>query len=132
MSVTTQIVCDKCKVSCWVGQRNVLYGHQYIPDFLAEHKGHILRFVDEHMMCDDEFADYKKYDKEDCDEMQYPTLERLKTAKATLKAIGVLASDYSDIFGSDMCCITPDDITKIIDDGALAAAVSGSTPPSNR
>jgi hypothetical protein len=32
-----------------------------------------------------------------------------------LREIGVLGSDYADMFGADSCCITPDDIQAILD-----------------
>jgi hypothetical protein len=45
MSTTYSIVCDECKVRCWVGQNGYIYKYKYIDDFLKEHIGHQLRYL---------------------------------------------------------------------------------------
>ena len=50
MSVTTNIVCDDCKVGLWIGQKNTIYtGDEKVMEklntFLQKHTEHKLRFL---------------------------------------------------------------------------------------
>lgn len=61
MSTTYSIVCDECKKSCWVGQGDRIYAYRYIADFLHEHTGHSLRFLNDHV--GDELSEnYESYE----------------------------------------------------------------------
>jgi len=61
MSTTFSFVCDKCQVRCWAGQGERLYFQSYIPEFLHNHIGHNLRFLNDHV--EDESDSYP-----DCEE----------------------------------------------------------------
>lgn len=61
MSTTYSIVCDKCKKSTCVGQGDRIYAYKYIADFLHDHTGHPLRFLNDHI--DDERSEnYESYE----------------------------------------------------------------------
>ena len=62
MSVTYSFVCDDCKIRCWAGQSQYIYGYNYISKFLHNHIDHNLRFINDHVF--DERSDYY----EDADE----------------------------------------------------------------
>ncbi len=61
MSRTFSFVCDDCKKSCWSGQADYIYGYSYIADFLHEHLGHKLRFIDDELIDDDYEDDERAY-----------------------------------------------------------------------
>lgn len=52
MSATYSLVCDECKVMYWAGQGESLYSQEKTAEFLYEHQGHPLRFVND--LVDDE------------------------------------------------------------------------------
>ena len=61
MSITYSFVCDDCKVKCWAGQSTYIYGYDYIANFLYDHIGHKIRFLNDHH--DDELSeDYIEVD----------------------------------------------------------------------
>ncbi len=55
MSATFSFVCDDCKKSCWAGQNTYIYKYDYVADFLHDHLGHRLRFIND--LVDDEKAE---------------------------------------------------------------------------
>ena len=57
MSKTFDFVCDECKEKVWAHQSNhtQLYSYPEIMDFLIEHEGHKIRFVDN---CNDVQSEY--------------------------------------------------------------------------
>jgi hypothetical protein len=69
MSTTLHLVCDNCRETLWVGQRNYLYWgenrfQEKLESFLLKHRcftfdNHKLRMTDDH---DESTLDYKDYE----------------------------------------------------------------------
>jgi hypothetical protein len=55
MSTTYSLVCDECKVTYWCGQSDYLYDDKETCNFLHQHCGHKIRFVND--LVDDNSTD---------------------------------------------------------------------------
>lgn len=62
MSTTYSFVCDDCKEKVWAGQSTFIYKYDYIANFLHNHIGHNLRFLNDHVD-DVKSESYKEIDK---------------------------------------------------------------------
>ena len=60
MSQTFHFVCDDCKCHCWTGQARYIYKYEYIADFLHDHIGHRLRFLEANEVFEYEEDGYKE------------------------------------------------------------------------
>ena len=107
MSTTFSFVCDDCKVRCWAGQNTYIYAYDYIAEFLHEHTGHNLRFLNDHI--DDDLAD--KY--EDCDETNKMATRGFE--KAVKDAATYVTSVADDRGESPILPERADEVVKIID-----------------
>ena len=67
MSRTFNLVCEECKKSAWVGQSIHLYKYDYIAEFLHEHIGHPLKFIED---------DYLEEDIEECVSLQLEFIDK--------------------------------------------------------
>ena len=87
MSTTFSFVCDDCKKSCWAGQGAFIYKYSYIADFLHDHVGHNLRFLNDHSE-DERSESYEPVAESDAcrAEEQLKQLEQLEVAFSRVKA----------------------------------------------